>query len=81
MKDITKKYSNGEVTVVWKPSLCSHSALCFTGLKEVFHPKQLPWITPEGSTTDKIIQQVQKCPSGALSYQMNKAATDKSAKS
>jgi uncharacterized Fe-S cluster protein YjdI len=72
MKDITKKYSNGEVTIVWKPSLCIHSAICFNGLEEVFHPRELPWITPEKSTTDKIIDQIKKCPSGALSYYLNR---------
>jgi uncharacterized Fe-S cluster protein YjdI len=71
MKDITKKYTNGEVTIVWKPSECIHSAICFKGLGEVFHPQELPWITPEKSTTDKIIAQIKKCPSGALSYYMN----------
>jgi uncharacterized Fe-S cluster protein YjdI len=74
MKDITKKYTNGEVTIVWKPDLCVHSALCFKGLGEVFDPKKRPWITPEGSTTEKIVAQVKKCPSGALSYFMNKDA-------
>lgn len=71
MKDITKKYSNGEVTIVWKPSLCVHSTICFRGLGEVFDPQKRPWITPEKSTTTKIIEQVKKCPSGALSYYMN----------
>jgi uncharacterized Fe-S cluster protein YjdI len=70
MKDTTKKYSNGEVTIVWKPALCIHSAICFKGLGEVFHPKELPWITPEKSTTTKIIDQIKKCPSGALTYYM-----------
>ncbi|MDZ4713834.1 MAG: (4Fe-4S)-binding protein [Cytophagales bacterium] len=74
MKDITKKYSNGEVTVVWKPTLCIHSENCFHGLPEVFNPNQKPWITPDKSTTDKIIGQIKKCPSGALSYFMNNAA-------
>jgi uncharacterized Fe-S cluster protein YjdI len=71
MKDITKKYTNGEVTIVWKPAMCIHSAICFNGLGEVFHPSELPWITPEKSTTTKIIDQIKKCPSGALSYYMN----------
>jgi len=74
MKDITKKYTNGEVTIVWKPNLCIHSAICFKGLSEVFDPKKRPWITPEGSTTEKIIEQVKKCPSGALSYHLNSDA-------
>jgi uncharacterized Fe-S cluster protein YjdI len=72
MKDITKKYSNGEVTIVWKSDKCIHSAICVNGLQEVFHPQELPWITPEKSTTDKIVEQVKKCPSGALSYFMNR---------
>lgn len=67
MKDITKKYSNGEVTIVWQPSKCIHSTVCFRGLGEVFDPRRRPWITPEGSSTEKIIEQVKKCPSGALS--------------
>jgi uncharacterized Fe-S cluster protein YjdI len=72
MKDITKKYSNGEVTIVWKPDLCIHSAICFNGLGDVFHPKELPWITPEKSPSNNIIEQVKKCPSGALSYYLNR---------
>ena len=74
MKDITKKYSNGEVTVVWKPNLCIHSAICFRGLSEVFDPRRRPWITPDKATSDKIVEQIKKCPSGALSYLMNDEA-------
>lgn len=80
MKDITKKYSNGEVTIVWKPSECIHSAICFHGLNEVFDPQKKPWITPEKSTTEKIIEQVKKCPSGALSYYMNSDASKEDVK-
>lgn len=69
MKEITKRYNNGEVTVVWQPHLCIHSAICFRGLPEVFDPRKRPWITPEGSTTEKIVSQVSKCPSGALSIE------------
>lgn len=72
MKDITKKYTNGEVTVVWKPSECIHSGICFRGLGEVFDPRKRPWVTIEGSTSERIIEQVKKCPSGALSYYLNR---------
>lgn len=74
MKPVTKKYSNGEVTIVWQNELCIHSTICWkkaTGLPEVFNPSSRPWITPEGTATDKIIEQVDKCPSGALTYIMN----------
>ena len=77
MKEITKKYTNGEVTIVWKPDACIHSTICWkeaTGLPTVFDPRVRPWIKPEGSTTELIIKQVKKCPSGALSYYMNSEA-------
>jgi uncharacterized Fe-S cluster protein YjdI len=73
-KNITKKYTNGEVTVIWQPALCIHSARCWKGeegLPEVFNPKEKPWIKPEGAETNRIIEQVKKCPSGALSFEMN----------
>lgn len=76
MKDITKKYTNGEVTVVWKPNECIHSTICFRGLGEVFDPRRRPWITLEGANTEKIIEQVKKCPSGALSYYLNREADE-----
>ena len=72
--DITKKYTNGEVTIVWKPDMCIHSKICWTELREVFDPFVKPWIKPEGAETERIIAQVKKCPSGALSYFMNRDA-------
>jgi uncharacterized Fe-S cluster protein YjdI len=74
MKEITKEYSNGEVTIVWKNSLCKHSANCVRGLPAVFNSGDQPWIKPESASTEKIIEQVKKCPSGALSFYMNDKA-------
>ncbi len=77
MKSVTKHYSNGEVTIVWKNEMCIHSTICWknaTGLPDVFNPAERPWIKAEGATTDQIISQVDKCPSGALSYFMNSDA-------
>lgn len=70
----TKEYSNGEVTVVWEAEKCIHSAMCVKGLPEVFQPKERPWIKIDSGTTDKIIETVKKCPSGALSYYMTNSA-------
>lgn len=77
MKSVTKHYSNGEVTIVWKNEMCIHSTICWkkaTGLPDVFNPAERPWIKAEGAITDQIISQVDKCPSGALSYFMNSEA-------
>jgi uncharacterized Fe-S cluster protein YjdI len=67
----THRYTNGEVTIVWTPKMCIHSTLCWKGLIEVFNPRERPWIKPEGAPTEKIIEQVKLCPSGALSYFLN----------
>lgn len=73
-RNITKKYTNGEITIVWKPNLCIHSTICWresTGMPQVFNPKEKPWIKPEVATTEQLAAQVKKCPSGALSVFYN----------
>ena len=69
MSDITKRYSNGEVTVVWQPAKCIHSAVCARGLPQVFDPSRRPWIELTSATSEQIVAQVGKCPSGALSIE------------
>ncbi|MFN7313221.1 MAG: (4Fe-4S)-binding protein [Bacteroidota bacterium] len=71
MKESTKQYTNGEITVVWQPEVCIHSTLCWKGLGDVFNPTKRPWINMDGAQTEAIIEQVKKCPSGALSYFKN----------
>lgn len=70
-KPTVKEYSNGEITVVWQPDKCIHSKLCFNGLPEVFNPKARPWVDIQGADSKKIMAQVSKCPSGALSFYVN----------
>ena len=66
---ITKRYSNGDVTVVWQPAKCVHSGICARGLPLVFDPRRKPWIVLESATSAQIVAQVAKCPSGALSIE------------
>jgi len=71
MEKITKKYTNGEITVVWKPALCVHAAVCFTELPEVFVPYERPWIKMNGASTEEIMDTVSRCPTRAISYYRN----------
>ena len=77
--EIIKKYTNGEITVVWKPGVCIHSTICWkqaTGLPGVFNPREKPWIKMEGGDSEHIAAQVEKCPSGALSFFRNDIGED-----
>lgn len=67
-KGITKEYSNGEITVVWKPNTCIHSTLCWKELGKVFKPRSRPWVDMDGADSETIKSQVDRCPSGALTY-------------
>lgn len=63
----TREYTNGEITIIWKPEKCIHSGICVKTLPGVYNPKDKPWIKPENAQTQELISQVVKCPSGALS--------------
>ncbi|MFN8242910.1 MAG: (4Fe-4S)-binding protein [Ferruginibacter sp.] len=69
MPQQTHHYSNGEITITWKPQTCIHSGICARGLLSVFNPGRRPWIDMSQADTATIVEQVKKCPSGALSLQ------------
>ena len=68
MGEVVKHYRNGEVVVTWQPALCRHSGICARDLLRVFDPTRRPWVDLSQSDTPTIIAQVERCPSGALSW-------------
>lgn len=76
MEKIVKEYTNGEITVVWKPHLCDHSAVCIRELPTVFDTFSRPWIKMDGASTERIIEVVDRCPTRALSWYKNKDANN-----
>lgn len=71
-----RRYSNGEITVLWQAAKCMHSGVCAQGLPEVFDPARKPWITIAGATSAAIVAQVARCPSGALSIERPATAAE-----
>ena len=67
-KTKTRTYSTDDISVVWQPQLCVHSGKCVRGLPGVFKPSEQPWVNPANATTEELKAQIDKCPSGALSY-------------
>lgn len=70
-KEIKKEYTNGELTIVWKPKMCIHAGVCVKTLPKVYNPKAKPWLKIENASTEELKAQILKCPSGALTYYMN----------
>lgn len=63
----TKEYSNGEITIIWQPAICTHAGICVKTLPKVYNPKEKPWIKITNASTLELKDQVALCPSGALS--------------
>lgn len=68
-RNMRRRYSNGEIVVVWEPDLCIHSANCIRGLPHVFNPRVRPWVKIDAASTEDLITTVMTCPSGALTFE------------
>jgi uncharacterized Fe-S cluster protein YjdI len=66
-----RRYTNGEITVYWKPDACVHASYCYRELIEVFDPSKRPWVDMFGATTSQIIEVVDMCPTEALAWKWN----------
>lgn len=74
-----KTYQNKNISVSFDKSKCIHAGSCVQQLPAVFDVNKTPWINIDGASKEKIVQAVNNCPSGALSYQLTNdqaAATD-----
>lgn len=76
-KEIIKKYQKDHLAILWKPGKCIHAAACVKMLPQVYNPKAKPWLKPENASVAELKEQINACPSGALSYIDNKEKQNK----
>lgn len=71
IKDKRRDYPGKEITVHDNRKICSHAAECVNNLSSVFKLGSRPWINPDASKMNDIVDVVRRCPSGALSYSID----------
>ena len=74
-KSKIKQYNKGSLTINWEPAKCIHSGICVRSLPRVYNPNSRPWIKPENASIEDLKAQIDKCPSGALTYDHNEIIT------
>lgn len=67
-KDQLDTYAGKKITIRDNRSICAHAGYCTDGLPSVFRHGEDPFIDPDGAVVAKIIDIINQCPSGALSY-------------
>ncbi|REL38426.1 hypothetical protein DYD21_00275 [Rhodohalobacter sp. SW132] len=81
MEEKILKYKAKDITVKYDVKRCIHAAECVNGLPDVFNPKRKPWIKPELADADAVADVIEKCPTGALHYEMENSDRTESASS
>lgn len=66
--DKVHTYEGDGIIIYDNRGVCSHDRSCVRLLPEVFDKDKKPWINPRGASISKIIETIEECPSGALSY-------------
>lgn len=68
LKDKVRDYVGKEITIHDNRGVCAHDTSCIKCLPSVFKKDEKPWIDPDGASVKEIIETIEQCPSGALSY-------------
>ena len=71
LSNTRKDYSLGPLAVSFDSALCIHTGKCLQGAPGVFNLKQRPWIQLDKDTEAHIVETVNRCPSGALQWQVS----------
>ncbi|MDX1642206.1 MAG: CDGSH iron-sulfur domain-containing protein [Balneolaceae bacterium] len=70
MRERIFTYESNEIKVTWDQKRCIHAEECVHGLNDVFDPDQKPWIQPEKGSAEEIADVIERCPTGALKYEV-----------
>ncbi len=64
----TAEYLGTDATIAWHGGLCIHIGECGRATGDLFVSGRKPWCQPDASTLEEVVDVVQRCPTGALSF-------------
>jgi CDGSH-type Zn-finger protein/uncharacterized Fe-S cluster protein YjdI len=69
-----------KLTLLYETKKCIHARFCVTGAPKVFLANvKGPWIDPDATTVEALVEIAHACPSGAIGYRRKDGAPDEKA--
>jgi CDGSH-type Zn-finger protein/uncharacterized Fe-S cluster protein YjdI len=69
------RYPGKDADVVWDERLCIHSGECTRAKNDLFVAGRNPWGQPDLVPVAEVVDVVERCPSGALAYEVKDGVT------
>jgi CDGSH-type Zn-finger protein/uncharacterized Fe-S cluster protein YjdI len=70
MKKKVHIYESDGIKITYDLNRCIHAGECVRGLPDVFNTKKRPWVQPGNASAEEMADVIEKCPTGALHYEM-----------
>ena len=65
-----KTYVGEGILIFWNPTKCRHAKECVTGSPAAFDIQRRPWIEPDAAPAKELAAIIDRCPTGALWYEL-----------
>ncbi len=66
----TERVDGAKISVIFDGAKCIHSRQCVTGAPKTFLANvEGPWIRPDDTATERLVEVAHACPSGAVQYE------------
>lgn len=72
-------YAGANTDVKWDGALCIHVGECGRASGELFQAGRQPWCQPNVTDVDDVAEVVERCPTGALTYQRTDGVEEQAA--
>ena len=72
-------YPGAKANVLWDGNLCIHVGECGRASGDLFQGGRKPWCQPDVAGLEDAVEVVERCPTGALTYERADGVTEKAA--